>query len=252
MTPLILESCGDLSCTRLALRDRTLYAGVRRLRRIVRRVPRRARREPRTHTRSLFAHPVPVYAWLGAPGSGRSRGCTLNRPISVYRPGEMPIQSCGQCVSAPRGKAGARLNAHTELRAKRQRSAREAINRNRAIGEQRYSVRWRTGGSRGWQPRLPLAHELDPLVLIAGPCNLPVGQARGVAFQVRHGPGPGGYCVLRYTYAPMLLHAPRRGANCTLIVLYGRGVSCRFTMAYGSLNRATIEGVFIQASRGLA
>ena len=45
----------------------------------------------------------------------------------------MPIQSCGQSVSAPRGKADARLNAHTELRAKRQRSAREAIYRNRPI-----------------------------------------------------------------------------------------------------------------------
>jgi hypothetical protein len=33
----------------------------------------------------------------------------------------MPIQSCGQSVSAPRVKAGAMLNAHTELRAKRQR-----------------------------------------------------------------------------------------------------------------------------------
>ena len=55
------------------------------------------------------------------------------RLISVHRLGEMPIQSCGQSVSAPRGKAGARLNAHTELRAKRQRSAREAINRNRPI-----------------------------------------------------------------------------------------------------------------------
>jgi len=55
------------------------------------------------------------------------------RPISVYRPGEMPIQSCGQRVSAPRGKAGARLNAHTELRTKRQRSAREAMYRNRPV-----------------------------------------------------------------------------------------------------------------------
>jgi hypothetical protein len=51
----------------------------------------------------------------------------------VYRPGDMPIQSCGQSVSAPRGKAGAMLNAYTELRAKRQRSAREAIYRNRPI-----------------------------------------------------------------------------------------------------------------------
>jgi len=43
------------------------------------------------------------------------------------------MQSCGQSVSAPRGKAGVRLNAHTELRAKRQRSAREAMYRNRSI-----------------------------------------------------------------------------------------------------------------------
>jgi hypothetical protein len=46
------------------------------------------------------------------------------RPISVYRLGEMPIQSCGQSVSARRGKAGARLNAHTELQTQHQRSAR--------------------------------------------------------------------------------------------------------------------------------
>ena len=45
----------------------------------------------------------------------------------------MPIQSCGQSVTAPRGKAGVRLNAHTELRAKRQRSAQEAIYRNQPI-----------------------------------------------------------------------------------------------------------------------
>ena len=56
-----------------------------------------------------------------------------NRPISIYCWGEMPIQSCGVSVSAPRGKAGARLNAHTELRVKRQRSAREAIYGNRPI-----------------------------------------------------------------------------------------------------------------------
>jgi hypothetical protein len=60
-------------------------------------------------------------------------GVVGNRPISVYRLGEMHIQSCGQSVSAPRGKAGARLNAHTELRAKRQRSAREAIYRTRPV-----------------------------------------------------------------------------------------------------------------------
>jgi len=56
-----------------------------------------------------------------------------NRPISVYRLGAIPIQSCGQSVSAPCGTAGARLHAHTELRAKRQRSARETIYRNRPI-----------------------------------------------------------------------------------------------------------------------
>jgi len=61
---------------------------------------------------------------------GKAVHVQLNEPISVY---EMPIQSCGQSVSAPRGKAGVRLNAHTELRAKRQRSAREAIYRNRPI-----------------------------------------------------------------------------------------------------------------------
>jgi hypothetical protein len=60
-----------------------------------------------------------------------------NRPISVSRLGEMPIQSCGQSVSAPRGKVGVSLNAHTELRTKRQRSAREAIYRNRPVAHQR-------------------------------------------------------------------------------------------------------------------
>jgi hypothetical protein len=56
-----------------------------------------------------------------------------NRPISVYRLCGMPIQSCGQSVSAPRVKAGARLNAHTELRGKHQRSARKATHRNQPI-----------------------------------------------------------------------------------------------------------------------
>jgi len=51
-----------------------------------------------------------------------------------YCLGDMPIQSCGQSVSAPRGKAGVRLNAHTELRAKRQNSARQVIYRNGEIG----------------------------------------------------------------------------------------------------------------------
>jgi hypothetical protein len=58
-----------------------------------------------------------------------------NRPISVYHLGEMPIQSCGQRVSAPRVKAGARLTAHTELRAEGQRSAREAIYRHPPIAQ---------------------------------------------------------------------------------------------------------------------
>jgi hypothetical protein len=33
-----------------------------------------------------------------------------NRPISVYCLVEMPIQSCGESVSAPRGKAGVRYS----------------------------------------------------------------------------------------------------------------------------------------------
>jgi len=57
----------------------------------------------------------------------------FNWPISIYRLREMPIQCCGQSVRSPRAKAGARLNAHTELRAERQRSAREAIYRKRPI-----------------------------------------------------------------------------------------------------------------------
>jgi len=66
-------------------------------------------------------------------------GAFDHTPISVYRLGEMPIQSCEQSVSAPRGKAGARLSAHTELRAKRQRSAREVTYRNRPI-ENKHSM----------------------------------------------------------------------------------------------------------------
>jgi hypothetical protein len=70
----------------------------------------------------------------------------LKKPISVYRLGEMPIQSCGQSVSAPRGKAGARLNAHTELQAKRQRFAREAMYRNRPIEWHPMTRRAMSGG----------------------------------------------------------------------------------------------------------
>jgi len=70
-----------------------------------------------------------------ARGFGGSSGVRSfsNWPITVFHLGEMPIQSCGQSVSAPRMKPGARLIAHTKLRAKRQRSAREAIYRNRRI-----------------------------------------------------------------------------------------------------------------------
>jgi len=57
----------------------------------------------------------------------------INRLISVCRLCEMPIQSCGHSVSAPPGKAGVRLNAHTALQAKRQRSAWAAMYRNRPI-----------------------------------------------------------------------------------------------------------------------
>jgi len=64
-----------------------------------------------------------------------------NRPISVYRLDKTPIQSCGQSVSAPRGKAVVGLNAHTESRAKRQRSVREAIYRNRHISARPYLAR---------------------------------------------------------------------------------------------------------------
>ena len=68
----------------------------------------------------------------------------------------MPIQSCGQSVSAPRGKACARLNAHTELRAKRQRSAREVIYRNRPIGrpwaKARFKATSEAAGSSKSQP----------------------------------------------------------------------------------------------------
>jgi hypothetical protein len=66
-----------------------------------------------------------------------SRIAQQNGPISVVCLAEMPIPSCEQSVSAPRGKAGARLNAHTELRAKRQRSAREAISRTQPLARVR-------------------------------------------------------------------------------------------------------------------
>ena len=72
----------------------------------------------------------------------------LHRPISVHRLGEMPIQiqSYGQSVSAPRGNAGARLNAHIELRTKCQRLALEVIYRNRPI--KWHPLRWRSKSAR--------------------------------------------------------------------------------------------------------
>ena len=91
------------------------------------------------------------WCWYPAPGRGgfaslgstgaEGRKChakprysmAFDRPISVYRLSEMPIQSCRQSVSAPRGKASSRLIAHTELRTKRQRLTREAIYRNRPL-----------------------------------------------------------------------------------------------------------------------
>ena len=77
----------------------------------------------------------PPHLWLHSDNGPydpphKARGI---RPISVYRLGQMPMRSCGQSVNPPRGKAGFRLNAHTVLRAKRQRSAREVINRNRPV-----------------------------------------------------------------------------------------------------------------------
>ena len=90
---------------------------------------------------TLIIKPAPASAAVAAVAATPAaveKG-PINRPISVFRLDEMPIQSCGQSVSVPRGKAGVRLNAHTELRAKRQHSAREAIYRNRPIeGEDVY------------------------------------------------------------------------------------------------------------------
>jgi hypothetical protein len=95
------------------------------------RVPVRVRRLPRGS-----AHTHIVYRYTVGVARGKITECyiqafTRNRPISVYRLGETSIQSCGQSVSAPRGKPGVMLNAHTEMRAKRQRLAREAIYRSR-------------------------------------------------------------------------------------------------------------------------
>jgi len=56
--------------------------------------------------------------------SCKSQSLLIGRFRYIAWLGEMPIQSCGQSFSAPRGKAGARLNAHTELPTMRQRSER--------------------------------------------------------------------------------------------------------------------------------
>jgi len=85
---------------------------------------------PRTSSSVIGSStPLPPYSLVHTVGPHTY----CYRPISVYRLGKMLIQSCGQSVSASRVKAGATLNAHTELRAKRQRSAREATYRNRPI-----------------------------------------------------------------------------------------------------------------------
>jgi hypothetical protein len=47
--------------------------------------------------------------------AAQQAGANHNRPISVYRPGEMPIQSCGQSVSARRGKRYTETGLSREL-----------------------------------------------------------------------------------------------------------------------------------------
>ena len=116
-------------------------AARRRRRRRVRRTVRPTRRQghsDQTLDPRSFDDPSPLVCMSVHPYSESCsisvRVLVLDRPISVYRLGEMPIQSCGQSVSASRRKAGARLNAHTEMRAMRlQRSAREVIYRNLPI-----------------------------------------------------------------------------------------------------------------------
>ena len=68
----------------------------------------------RTHRIILAASRIQLLTQQ--PGFRRVLDVEGNRPISVYRLGKMPIQSCRQSVSAPRGKAGARLNSHTQMR----------------------------------------------------------------------------------------------------------------------------------------
>jgi hypothetical protein len=49
------------------------------------------------------------------PGPGSCITSQLDRPISVYRLGEMPIQSCEQSVSTPHGEGRAIGNALERL-----------------------------------------------------------------------------------------------------------------------------------------
>ena len=71
--------------------------------------------------------------WAGLESGLTGRFRYIAWMKSAYRLDETPIQSCRQSVSAPRRKAGVRLNAHAELRVKLQCSAREAMYRNRPI-----------------------------------------------------------------------------------------------------------------------
>ena len=73
---------------------------------------RQLRRPRRLHRAGQRVRGGPICRGAAMSGSGASYN-SFNRPISVYRLGGMPIQSCGQSVSAPHGKAGARLIAHT-------------------------------------------------------------------------------------------------------------------------------------------
>jgi len=93
----------------------------------------------------------------------------------------MPIQICRQSVSTPRGKEGAKLIAHTEWRAKRQRSAREAIDRNKPIAAP-YQEALATAGR--LHPQHAPAVDEDPL---RGEVTLHVH--RGQQQRVRWNPG---------------------------------------------------------------
>jgi hypothetical protein len=70
---------------------------------------RRTHQQPATKTKiSSRTHHRARQTQTGERCHGRAVGCAgpgvCNRPISVHHLGEMPIQSCGQSVSARRGK----------------------------------------------------------------------------------------------------------------------------------------------------